>query len=278
MGWTSQVAQQVIIGGGGAGEGLFVYNGTPGKGDLIAEIAAAPGADPFGNAIRAIFAAGVWTNTGAMAQHVEIDSSGRMYFNDSSNDTRIHIDPGIEFMGFYAAGGAFRPNALQMSLAAAAGTDQWGHSFPAGIGLSGLAVTSFGTGGAFAQMFSGTLLFQGTAGQSNPAAVQTGNLAGLLALDSGKVSGGDHDAQVFLQSATASGGGQSQIILDGDQILTQNGNNVSAIFGLGQPLGYPYQTDANTGSSWATGERFYINQLVDGLNALVSKLTTAGIL
>jgi hypothetical protein len=50
MGWNSQVvlATQVII--EGTDSALFVYNGTPAAGNLIASIASASGTDPYGNA------------------------------------------------------------------------------------------------------------------------------------------------------------------------------------------------------------------------------------
>lgn len=41
---------QVVVISGGAGQGVFVYNGPPVNGNLIASIAAANGTDAFGNA------------------------------------------------------------------------------------------------------------------------------------------------------------------------------------------------------------------------------------
>jgi len=52
MGWSNQVvrASEVII--GGAPDSLFVYNGNPGPGDLIAWIVSHAGeTDPYGNAV-----------------------------------------------------------------------------------------------------------------------------------------------------------------------------------------------------------------------------------
>jgi hypothetical protein len=53
MGWSNQVvrASEVII--AGSPDALFVYDGTPGPGKLIASIAAVAGTDPYGNAYQA---------------------------------------------------------------------------------------------------------------------------------------------------------------------------------------------------------------------------------
>lgn len=50
MGWSSQVvvANQVIV--QGSNGGVFVYNGAPAAGNLVASIAATAGTDPYGNA------------------------------------------------------------------------------------------------------------------------------------------------------------------------------------------------------------------------------------
>lgn len=55
MGWSDQniIAQLVIV--EGPGDGLFVYNGTPALGNLVASIASTAGADQFGNAYQAGF-------------------------------------------------------------------------------------------------------------------------------------------------------------------------------------------------------------------------------
>jgi len=49
MGWTSQIFNQLIIDAINQG-GLFVYNGTPAKGNLVGSWTAAAGADAYGNA------------------------------------------------------------------------------------------------------------------------------------------------------------------------------------------------------------------------------------
>jgi hypothetical protein len=49
VGWTSQVARQVIIDGEANGDGLFVYRGAPASGNLADSIAAFPGTDDDGN-------------------------------------------------------------------------------------------------------------------------------------------------------------------------------------------------------------------------------------
>jgi len=72
---------------------------------------------------------------------------------------------------------------------------------------------AYGAGGAFAQLSDGALNFQGAAGQFAPATVQTADLAGLLDLLSGQVTGADIPAELSLQSAAVSGVGHEQIIM-----------------------------------------------------------------
>lgn len=49
MGWNSQVVIATLVIIEGNDDGLFVYNGTPANGNLIATIVAGPGTDPDGN-------------------------------------------------------------------------------------------------------------------------------------------------------------------------------------------------------------------------------------
>ena len=47
--WSNQVVAQLLVQAGQAGQGIFVYNGPPGFGNLIGSWSAAAGTDPFGN-------------------------------------------------------------------------------------------------------------------------------------------------------------------------------------------------------------------------------------
>lgn len=72
--WTNQpeIASLIIIeAGSGAFVGLFVYNGAPAHGTLIASIAAAPGTDPFGNA----YLAGITSYNGAPQAFAQLVSN-----------------------------------------------------------------------------------------------------------------------------------------------------------------------------------------------------------
>jgi len=53
MGWNSQglVAVKVIVQGGEPGDGVFVYSGAPGAGDLVASMAWEVETDPYGNLV-----------------------------------------------------------------------------------------------------------------------------------------------------------------------------------------------------------------------------------
>jgi hypothetical protein len=66
------IARRVII--VGPDDGLFVYDGTPGPGTLIASIASAPGTDPYGNA----YDAGVTTYSGAPSDLLSNLAAGKL--------------------------------------------------------------------------------------------------------------------------------------------------------------------------------------------------------
>lgn len=155
------------------------------------------------------------------------------------------------------------------SFSSFSGTDKYGNPFQAGSVL-------YGPGGSYAQLSNGVLNFQGSASQFAPAYVETQNIAGLLEISSGRKTSGDVAALIDLQSRSANIG-VSQIDLGADQVICNSGI-LSGIFGLGTPPNYPLPTDGNSGSSWATGERAYINNCVNAINFLVSVLQGAGIL
>ena len=92
-----------------------------------------------------------------------------------------------------------------------------------------------------------------------------------LEMQSGAATSGSTNSAVVLEDSTLSGVSGGTVDLIGGQILL-NGSQLSI------PSGYPYSTDGNTGSSWATGERAFINQLVSGLNDLVSQLQSLGLM
>jgi hypothetical protein len=64
VGWTSQVARQVIIEDSDAGDGLYVYSAPPAKGDLIASITNAPGDDQYDNVIPSGGFVSIFNNSG----------------------------------------------------------------------------------------------------------------------------------------------------------------------------------------------------------------------
>lgn len=104
--------------------------------------------------------------------------------------------------------GPGNPPILSMTNAA---TDLFGNAVQPGL-------VAYGTAGAYAQLISGELNFVGTSGQFAASSVRTENIAGFLDLISGQASSLDAEAEVTLQSASASGVGKSQILLNAAQI------------------------------------------------------------
>ena len=142
--------------------GLFIYNGTPGRGTLILAAKGQAGTDPTGlNTVPAVFNVGVWdATTGILKQHFGIDPSGNLYLADAAGNTRIYQSPSNSFIGVYDSSGLVAGH-LAASIASAATTDPAGNTVDAGItsydNVFG-GVTQLN--GALFQLFSGINLLQ----------------------------------------------------------------------------------------------------------------------
>lgn len=96
MPWNNLVFPLLIVTPqSGTPTGLFVYNGSTAKGNLIAQIVA-PGTvtDPVGDTVNAVLNVGKWSPAGAFLQHFGVDANGNVYVVDSTNTTRILIANG----------------------------------------------------------------------------------------------------------------------------------------------------------------------------------------
>jgi hypothetical protein len=117
--------------------GIFLYSGTPAKGNLIFAITNQSGTDAVGNAYLPLLNAGVWSAvTGAQLAHMGLDSNGNVYLGNAAQLITIYMSPTNELIEFIPLGLGNGPPAI--SLASVAGTDQAGNDNPAGIALSAL--------------------------------------------------------------------------------------------------------------------------------------------
>lgn len=96
--------------------GLFVYDGTPAKGNPPVFSVVAPGTttDPYGNAVKAVMNAGDLEGA-----HFGIDDDGNAYLADSTGATRIYLSPINSELAFYTANTA----SVLLSVAPSAITD-----------------------------------------------------------------------------------------------------------------------------------------------------------
>jgi hypothetical protein len=123
-------ARVIIV--SGAGGGVFVYNGTPALGNPPVLAIVAPGVttDPFGNAVNAVL------NIGSLSgAHFGVDQFGNVYMANAAGTTTIYMSPTSNVIEFFPTGTGAGP---AISIGSIAGTDQFGHTFPAGIALAGL--------------------------------------------------------------------------------------------------------------------------------------------
>ncbi len=187
---------------------------------------------------------------------------------------------------------------LIASIAAMAGTDQFGNSYVEGVATY---VTIAGTIYALevgSQTGSGTafLVHNLTSPpNSDPlfSAIQASPAGCVAAVQSGKSTAGSSQAAVDVADSTASGfaGGQVEVIagqttIDGNMTvggrltITAANSLFTGDVNLQPPMATPphyvLPTDNNIGSSWATGERQFINNCVDAINSIIASMTNRG--
>jgi hypothetical protein len=155
---------------------------------------------------------------------------------------------------------------LLVSIASQAGTDDYGNSFPAGI-------AQYQSAAVYTVLSEGELAFFGASGQAEGATITSRATGGLLALSSGSVVSGGHQAQIALISTNEGTLSETQIVSDvftvtGDAVFdgaefTVGGNEW---LGNAAPLGYPLAGTASNA------------QIVAAFNSLVSTLIDMGII
>jgi hypothetical protein len=156
MGWRQLIvtAGTVIIGGTAPHSGLFVYSGTPAAGNppIFAVVAPGTTTDPFGNPVNAIM------NVGNLsAAHAGWDANGIEYLADSTGTTQIVLNPGKRLIEFFPAAGT--GSAPLITISPSGDTDQFGHTFQAGITTYQAGTT------AFAELLNQALVLQDSSSQ-----------------------------------------------------------------------------------------------------------------
>jgi hypothetical protein len=137
MGW--QVGATPILIAGNTiinTSGMFVYNGAPAAGNSPVFCIATPGttADPYGNPVTPVTEIGQQSGG-----HWHWDTSGNADINNSTSQLIARFRTDDEFLGFYAPGGGL--GNLYCSMAAAAGTDPDGNTYPAGFFADAVPLT-----------------------------------------------------------------------------------------------------------------------------------------
>ncbi len=169
---------------------------------------------------------------------------------------------------------------LIVSEAPAAGTDQFGNAFVEG---SAAYVTIAGTIYALevgAQTGSGNAFL--VHNLTNPptadplfSAISAAPTGCIATMNSGQSTAGSGAAAVEVADSTASGvtGGQVDLVC-GSTIL----NNIATPIPAAHVTGFPLPSDNNSGSTWVSGERAFMNNSwITPLNSLYTALVSAGI-
>ena len=97
MGWSSQATFSTYVVIEGSNDGLFVYNGTPAAGNLIASISFAAGTDPYGNPYRAGFESQIGSSVFAQL------ATGVLAFGSLSGSTTTVTGASVSFQDSAAA-------------------------------------------------------------------------------------------------------------------------------------------------------------------------------
>jgi hypothetical protein len=171
------VARRVIV--VGPDDGIFVYNGAPAHGNLVASITSQSGTDPYGNTYDATIASydnvfgGVTVINGALIQQF------------AGVDLISEYGPAGIFI-YSPAGGLGN---LIASITPAGGTDAYGNTYVAGL--------SSYSGPTVGQLFGGALTLNSS---GNLHEAELSALPGQLFLQSPAISGTDGNATLALFS------------------------------------------------------------------------------
>jgi hypothetical protein len=184
-GWNNQTIKLVVLTAETTGfSGLFAYSPTEGAGNLIFSLAAVAGTDPYGNT----YPAGISTSAGGSS------------FRGS--------DFVLNTAGLFLYSGTPGPGNLIASIAAVAGTDEFGNAYPAGISTS--AGGSSFRGSDFILNTAGLFLYSGTPGP--------GNLIASIAA----VAGTDEFGNAYQNGLTSYNGASAWVSIIEDLISFNN--------------------------------------------------------
>ena len=280
-------ARTVIITGGTA-SGIFVYSPSPGAGNLIGSWAGTSGVDQYGNAYPEGLSVDIGAITGTTISGSTI-SGGTISGTTVSGSVFDGTDFILNQSGLFVYSGTPTSGNLIGSIAGTNGTDGFGNGYTQGVaayvtpGSDSYSIT-LGTAesGALA-----ALVYQCTNNGFNVRpfiGVSGDNSSGAsLTIGSGASAGGSLQSLVISDAGTVTVGNNGTLVVED---ISSNGNTGFPIISNGSwngtigqmttPSGYPLATDPNSGSTWATGERDYINNCINMVNLLVNKLQNEG--
>lgn len=244
-------ARQVII--SGSADGVFVYDGSPGAGTLVGSWAADAGTDPYGNAYPKGFSVGL--ASGTQTQLIPSDAGGAAEISFPFSSPALSNTPNI------GAGpdGAFAELVISGPALAAAGEKDWCQVVifsndtlgdEANIGFR--YIDTLGNVTVVAEM-------QGTQWTFTQGLIIDGTLSS---------SGGNFGVD-----------GSGNITCGPDVNLTPP---MGAI--VNYPLSTSVPTDTNSGTTWVSGERAFmnnnwvaaINNISAALNNLIGEMINRG--
>lgn len=111
----------------GAGGGIFLYNGTPATGNLIAAITSMAGTDAFGNAYEPVLEVGTFAG-----RHLLVDTLGDILIYNMANVNVARWSTGDGSLRLYNTSGAGAGN-LVAALSPADGSDTFGNTYSVGL-------------------------------------------------------------------------------------------------------------------------------------------------
>lgn len=239
-GLVLRINQLVIF---GTGEGIFVYNGTPASGTMVGSWAGTAGTDAYGNSYPAGLSVGSPDGTSQVQLITGVGGTG------TASEVSFPI-PALALsntpnIGAGVVAGTYADTVLSGPAMNNTGDKDWVQ----------IVMYSNDLGGNQAHM---NFNYISSTGTQTVTAVYNGS-GWVFSI------GVTIDADLTVNSANLNLGNGSTSKLNLDPQMAQ-------------PTNYPYLTDNNTGSSWATGERSYINQCVNGLNALVNSFENHGMM
>ncbi len=202
--WSNQTVGLIVIDATTGFSGLFVYNGAPANGNLIASIAAGSGTDPYGNS----FEAGISSYNEPFGLATVITAASVQLFSG------VNLLEVLNNSGFFLYSSGAAAGNLTYSVTHTSGTDPYTNTYLEGVSTYGPV-----PGGAIGATLAGQL--QGGVLALATAPSESGSYTNQLFVRFTTLGGAKGVIETLTVPLDINGAGVSSLILDGTDVRVQ---------------------------------------------------------